>query len=51
MAIQQDDDSKQRDKFITEMAKKKKKKNPNQVIAVAQLKSRPQPHWNALASP
>lgn len=48
MAIQQDDDSKQRDKFITEMAKKK---NPNQVIAVAQLKSRPQPHWNALASP
>lgn len=26
MAIQQDDDSKQRDKFITEMAKKKKKK-------------------------
>lgn len=50
MAIQQDDDSKQRDKFITEMAKKKKK-NPNQVIAVAQLKSRPQPHWNALASP
>lgn len=25
MAIQQDDDSKQRDKFITEMAKKKKK--------------------------
>lgn len=50
MAIQQDDDSKQRDKFITEMAKKNKK-NPNQVIAVAQLKSRPQPHWNALASP
>lgn len=27
MAIQQDDDSKQRDKFITEMAKKKQK-NP-----------------------
>lgn len=26
MAIQQDDDSKQRDKFITEMAKKKKQK-------------------------
>lgn len=25
MAIQQDDDSKQRDKFITEMAKKKNK--------------------------
>lgn len=44
MAIQQDDDSKQRDKYIT-------KNTPNQVIAVAQLKSRPQPHWNALASP
>lgn len=26
MAIQQDDDSKQRDKFITEMAKKKTQK-------------------------
>lgn len=44
MAIQQDDDSKQMDKYIT-------KKNPNQVIAVAQLKSRPQPHCNALANP